>query len=224
MKKRSGREGMVEQRRGHKSWHFQISFYQWYSRGDQRSPTAINIPININLRLRLEGENREWPKRGDKKSEGVGAEKNLVCRGRISYWPQLGIGRSKNSWWTEFLQGGGVDHPPRGGIGAGVRILALFFCYFELANNLSDRSHVCENVCLVSIKFIRINNLCNFSEKVVSFSPHNIWRFFIDNNNLDWYRASDENVGKKSFESKRRTKVFADSSESFCSFATTRVC
>lgn len=42
----------------------------------------------------------------------------------------------------------GVDHPPRAGIGAGVRILALFFCYFELANNLSDRSHVCENVCL----------------------------------------------------------------------------
>lgn len=48
---------MVEQWLGHKSRHFQISFYQWYSRGDQRSPTAINIPININLRR--EGENRE---------------------------------------------------------------------------------------------------------------------------------------------------------------------
>lgn len=90
MKKKSGREGMVEQRRGHKSWHFQISFYQWYSRGDQRSPTAINIPININLRLRLEGENREWPKRGDKKSEGVRAEgKKISYAGDESH-----IGRS----------------------------------------------------------------------------------------------------------------------------------
>lgn len=90
---------MVEQWLGHKSRHFQISFYQWYSRGDQRSPTAINIPININLRLSKarRRESRVTETRRQKNGRGEGG-KNLVCRGRISYWPQLGIGRSKNSW------------------------------------------------------------------------------------------------------------------------------
>lgn len=63
------------------------------------SPTAINIPININLRLSKarRRESRVTETRRQKNGRGEG-EKNLVCRGRISYWPQLGIGRSKNSW------------------------------------------------------------------------------------------------------------------------------
>lgn len=75
----------VEQRRGHKSWHFQISFYQWYSRGDQRSPTAINIPININLRLggkaRIASDRNEAAKKrgaeGGKKISYAGDESHI---------------------------------------------------------------------------------------------------------------------------------------------------
>lgn len=96
------------------------------------SPTAINIPININLRLSKarRRESRVTETRRQKNGRGEG-EKNLVCRGRISYWPQLGIGRSKNSWWTGFLLG--VNHPP---VGTGVRILALFFRHFVVSSNI----------------------------------------------------------------------------------------
>lgn len=123
---------MLEQWRGHKSWHFQISFYQWYSRGDQRWPTPINIPININLgwKARIASDRNELTKNRDR----GGANGGGTAEKKTSRMPGTNlILDAAGNWRIEKFMANriskGVRHPSA--VAIGVRILALFFCYFR---------------------------------------------------------------------------------------------